>query len=286
MNSFPYPLGIDRGTNRMPAASEFADYHDAVDFQNSRLFGHQLGHQPPSDSWGAMAQRFRLDPRRDLDANLQVIASYLRPGDVFIDVGGGAGRVSLPLARSCREVVAVEPSPGMGAEFDASRMDAGIGNASRVQAEWMDADGIEGDVVFAGCVTYFVRDIVPFVEKLQASARRRVIVTLWSEPPACSAGLLFDLVYGEPQEPLDSSSRCCGRWISCPTCLCNRIPPGGRMQATPAVKTPWYGLWRARGSGPRTGNEPPAFWRTASTGCSSVGRTDSVRDGSDRSGSC
>ena len=51
----------------MPAASEFADYHDAVGFQNSRLFGHQ----PPSDSWGAMAQRFRLDPRRDLDANLQ-----------------------------------------------------------------------------------------------------------------------------------------------------------------------------------------------------------------------
>ncbi len=186
----------------MPAASEFADYHDAVDFQNSRLFGHQLGHQAPSDSWGAMAQRFRMDPRRDLDANLQVIASYLRPDDVFIDVGGGAGRVSLPLAQSCREVVAVEPSPGMGAEFDASRMDAGIGNASRVQAEWMDADGIEGDVVFAGCVTYFVRDIVPFVEKLQASARRRVIVTLWSEPPACSAGPLFDLVYGEPQEPL------------------------------------------------------------------------------------
>ena len=158
-----------------------------------------FGLQPPSDSWGAIAQRFRLDPRRDLDANLQEIASYLRPDDVFVDVGGGAGRVSLPLAQSCREVVVVEPSPGMGAEFDASRRDAGIGNASRVQAEWMDAGSIEGDVVFAGCVTYFVRDIVPFVEKLQASARRRVMITLWSEPPACSAGPLFDLVYGEPQ---------------------------------------------------------------------------------------
>ena len=90
----------------------------------------------------------------------------------------------------------------MGAEFDASRKEAGIGNASRVQAEWMDAEGIVGDVVFAGCVTYFVRDIVPFVEKLQASARRRVMVTLWSEPPACSAGPLFELVYGEPQEHL------------------------------------------------------------------------------------
>ena len=80
----------------MPAASEFADYHDAVDFQNSRLFGHQ----PPSDSWGAMAQRFRLDPRRDLDANLQVIASYLRPDDVFIDVGGGQAGYLFPLRRA------------------------------------------------------------------------------------------------------------------------------------------------------------------------------------------
>ena len=182
----------------MSAARGFADYHDAVDDQHFRLFGPQ----PPSDSWGALAQYFRFDPHRDLDASLQVIASYLRPDDVFIDVGGGAGRVSLPLARSCREVVMVEPSPGMGAEFDASRTEAGIHNASRVQAGWMDAEGIAGDVVFAGCVTYFVRDIVPFVEKLQASARRRVMVTLWSEPPDCSAGPLFELVYGEPQESL------------------------------------------------------------------------------------
>ena len=69
-----------------------------------------------------MAQIFRMDPDRDLE----VIASYLRPDDVFIDVGGGAGRVCLPLAQRYREVVMVEPSPGMGAEFDAIRKEAGI----------------------------------------------------------------------------------------------------------------------------------------------------------------
>ena len=198
LNSLQHPPGTAIGPSRMSAARDFAHHHDAVDDQRSRLFGPQ----PPSDYWGAMAQYFRMDPRRDLDASLQAIASYLRPDDVFIDVGGGAGRVSLPLAQICREVVVVEPSPGMGAEFDASRREAGIDNASRVQAEWMEAEGIEGDVVFAGSVTYFVRDIVPFVEKLQTSARRRVMVTLWSEPPACSAGPLFELVYGEPQESL------------------------------------------------------------------------------------
>ena len=181
----------------MSAATDYAARHDAVTTQHSRIFGPQ----PPSDFWGAMAQLFRMDPSRDLDPNLDVVASYLRADDVFIDVGGGAGRVGLPLARRCREVVMVEPSQGMGAEFDAIHREAGIRNARRVQAEWMDADDIVGDVVFAGCVTYFVGDIVPFLEKLVASARRRVMITLWSEPPGCNAGPLFRLAHGEPQEP-------------------------------------------------------------------------------------
>ena len=141
-----------------------------------------------------------MDPDRDPEPNLRIVSSHLRLGDVLVDVGGGAGRMCLPMARYCREVVMVEPSLGMGAEFDASRREAGIDNARRVQADWMDAVGIEGDVVFSGDVTYFVRDIVPFVEKLAAAARRRVMITLWSEPPPCRGGPLFRLAHGEAQE--------------------------------------------------------------------------------------
>ncbi len=43
----------------------------------------------------------------------EVIASYVRPDDVVVDVGGGAGRVCLPLALQCKEVLNIEPSPGM-----------------------------------------------------------------------------------------------------------------------------------------------------------------------------
>ena len=179
----------------MSAATDYAALQDAVATQHSRI----IGPQPVGDFWGNMAQLYRMDPHRDLDANLGVIASYLRPDDVFIDVGGGAGRVCLPMTQRCREVVMVEPSPGMGAEFDSTQGEAGIRNARRVQAEWMEATEVVGDVVFAGCVTYFVRDIVPFVEKLVRTARRRVIIALWSEPPGCSAGPLFELVHGEPQ---------------------------------------------------------------------------------------
>ena len=182
----------------MSAATDYAACQDAVAAQQPRIFGPE----PPGDPWGAAAGFFRMDPRRGPEPNLRIVSSYLRPEDVLVDVGGGAGRTCLPIARRCREVVMVEPSAGMGAEFDASRREAGIDNAWWIQADWMDAADIEGDVVFSGCVTYFVRDIVPFVEKLAAAARRRVMITLWSEPPPCRGAPLFRLAHGEDQELL------------------------------------------------------------------------------------
>jgi hypothetical protein len=54
-------------------------------------------------------------------------------------------------------------------------------------------------VTLVANVTYFVRDIVPFVRKLEAAARQRVIVLVWSEPPPNLNSRLFRLVYGEDQ---------------------------------------------------------------------------------------
>ncbi len=183
----------------MTAANDYAAHHDAIVAQRDRIYGPDR----PTDPWtGETARLFRFNPRRDLEPNLDVIASYVQPDDVVIDVGGGAGRVSLPLALRCREAVVVDPSPGMGAEFDASCDEAGVSNARRIEADWLDAPGVSGDVVFSADVAYFVRDIVPFIEKLQAAARRRVMITLWSEAPPNSAASLFRLVYGEDQAPV------------------------------------------------------------------------------------
>ena len=183
----------------MPAADQFATRLDAIAEQQARLFGEAS----TADPWTPrLARLFRFDPRRDPEPNLQVISQYVHPGDVFVDVGGGAGRVSLPMALRCREAIAVDPSPAMGAEFDGSRQEAGIANARRIQAEWMEATEVTGDVVFSADVTYFVRDIVPFIEKLAAAARRRVMITLWSVSPPNSEATLFELLYGEPMAPV------------------------------------------------------------------------------------
>ena len=183
----------------MTAADRFTILLDAVAEQQARLHGTD----PSADPWtGRLARLFRFDPHRPLGPNLECIAGYLRPEDVLVDVGGGAGRVSLPLALRCREAVVVDPSSGMGAEFDACRSEAGITNARRIQANWLDADGVEGDVVFTADVAYFVREIVPFIEKLQAAARRRVMITLWSVSPPNSEAVLYELLYGEPMSPV------------------------------------------------------------------------------------
>src|SRR5512145_2892947 len=183
----------------MTAAETYAACIDAVNAQRLRIHGHQ----PQEDRFGGPeAQRFRCDPHRSLDANLQVIVSYVQPDDVLIDVGGGAGRVGLPLALRCRQVINVDASPGMLAEFAACAAEAGITNARAILSDWLTAADIAGDVSLASSVTYFVRDIVPFIAKMVAASRRRVIITLWSVPTPNQNAPLFRLVYGEEPAPV------------------------------------------------------------------------------------
>ncbi|MSQ26262.1 MAG: hypothetical protein EXR49_08390 [Dehalococcoidia bacterium] len=59
-----------------------------------------------------------------------------------------------------------------------------------------------GDVALAAHVTYFVREIQPFVEKLRRAARRRVMLVLASSPPPNEHSALYEMAYGEPKLPL------------------------------------------------------------------------------------
>ncbi|MSQ26263.1 MAG: hypothetical protein EXR49_08395 [Dehalococcoidia bacterium] len=98
--------------------------------QRARLVG-----KAAADSWaGPRARLFREDPRCALDSNLAALAAYVRPGDTVIDVGGGAGRLGLPLALRCRKVINVEPSAGMVEQFTILAHEAGIANARVVPA--------------------------------------------------------------------------------------------------------------------------------------------------------
>jgi hypothetical protein len=162
----------------------------AYDAQQARLV-------PRDDAWAGLAQFFKLDPHRPLDPLLEKIASYVQPDDALIDVGGGAGRLSLPLALRCRDVVIIDPSPGMGEAFQNALEGSGINNARFVCQDWLACSGFEGDVALVTHVTYFVRQIAPFVEKLHSATKRRVIVGARSTPPPNQFAPFFRLVHNE-----------------------------------------------------------------------------------------
>jgi len=187
----------------MGAIEDYSALINAVESQRERLQGPR---QP--DLWGGeIAKRFRADPKRQMDDNYEILAAFVQPDDVFVDAGGGAGRFSLPMALRCREVINVDPSGGMGEEFDESAAEAGIANARFVLSDWLDVDGVQGDVVHAAHVTYFVSDIERFVAKLEGAARRRVIINLSSIAGPILNAKLFEMVYGEEQAIVPSHTK-------------------------------------------------------------------------------
>ncbi len=191
----------EAGTTRaVRAAGAAARKHDEMVAAREAQYVRTRGPQP--DTWGAIASRFRADPKRELDPFLEKLASFLGPADVLVDVGGGAGRNCLPMASHCRDVVNVEPSPGMLAEFRASADDAGITNARSMQSGWMESKRVEGDVMLAAHVTYFVPQIEPFIDKLENSCRRRIIIDVLTVPPPNQSTAFFGLVYGEELAPV------------------------------------------------------------------------------------
>lgn len=183
----------------MLAAESYAARVDAVLTQRMRL----RGPEPTGDAFAGLPADhpvLRSDPKRPLEPNLAIIASYVEADDVLIDVGGGGGRYSLPLALHCREVINVDPSPSMLAAFEANARQAGISNIRCIQASWpLDAPP-HGSLALVVHVTYLTRDIVPFVRELERVASRRVVMVVGNPPPPARNPETHGYVFGELSE--------------------------------------------------------------------------------------
>ncbi|HYM97251.1 MAG TPA: methyltransferase domain-containing protein [Candidatus Sulfotelmatobacter sp.] len=118
--------------------------------------------------WDRRAKSFARSTHTRSDEFLAVIDPFLSPRKTLLDVGAGTGRHAVPLAERVEWVTAVEPSEGMRAEI------APRDNMTVVASAWEDADVAPADLVICCHVLYGVEEPVPFITKLNDTARERV----------------------------------------------------------------------------------------------------------------
>lgn len=154
------------------------------------------------DFWEPLSSFFRADPRRTDDVEVQRLLREVRPSTTLLDVGGGAGRFALPLALHCQHVTVVEPSPGMGESLRQLAAEAGIDNVTLVAQRWEDAAVEPADVVLCAHVVYMIEDIAPFIMKLAAHAREKVLMPTYMQPPMARYAPFWRWVHGEDKHEL------------------------------------------------------------------------------------
>ena len=163
--------------------------------------------QEDADHYAPVAGLFRDDPRRRGDDVLERLLAIARPTDTWLDVGAGAGRYAFPLALAVREVIAVDPSAAMAAALRDGVREHGIENVRVVQGRWPATAAVFmplpfADASFIANVGHDTEEIGPFVDALDAAARRECIAVMQEHPPASAAAPFFLAVHGEAREPL------------------------------------------------------------------------------------
>ena len=137
--------------------SAIDNWKNRVESHHAQSIKAQGDSLPSGDFWSSRASYFRADPRRTEDPVLEKLFKMVRPESTVLDVGGGAGRLALPLALRCKHVTVAEPSDAMLEQLREGAKEAGIDNLSIVQATWDEAETEPADMIICAHVVYGVR---------------------------------------------------------------------------------------------------------------------------------
>ena len=180
----------------MGAADRYNAMVKATEDQQARLA------EPFGPSyWDRFAHTYRFDPERLPERPIREVIRRMEMEDEIIEVGGGAGRVGLPLRLRGKSLRNVEPSAAMREQFRLAVWQHGITQAEAIASTWPLNEPISADLVVSADVTYFISDIEPFLRAMHEAAQRRVAILTWTVPPPNVNAELFRLAFGEPQAP-------------------------------------------------------------------------------------
>ncbi|MEZ0239588.1 MAG: NTP transferase domain-containing protein [Chloroflexota bacterium] len=172
------------------------------------------------DFYRPVSALFRANPQRTDDPVLHALRSIVRRDDVVLDIGAGAGRYALPLATDVREVIALDPSTAMLAALREAMAEFGITNVRLLDGRWpLDPAEPGGaaalgelgplpvaDVALIAHVGYDVEAIGPFLDAMEAAARRTCVAVLMERSPGSMAAPFWPDVHGEARIALPALS--------------------------------------------------------------------------------
>jgi molybdenum cofactor cytidylyltransferase len=166
-----------------------------------------------ADFYAPVSSLFRADPARPDDPFLEALLGLVHPDDTILDIGCGAGRYALPLAGHVREVIGVDPSAAMLAGLREGMQEHGIRNIRIVAGRWPAAAAGLGvtaahaiaEVVLIAHVGYDVAPIGPFLDAMDAAARRQCVALLMDRAPASIADPFWPPVHGEARAALPAA---------------------------------------------------------------------------------
>ncbi len=161
---------------------------------------------PQHDYWERRADRFaRMNREFKLadDSLGQIVVKELQAGDTLLDIGAGAGRYVVALAPLVASVTAVEPSPTMRGHLQAEVERRAVTNVVIVPTPWEQTIVEPHDIVLVSHVLYPIADVVPFLRKVNAAARRTCYLTIRVDDMVPQLAPLWHEVWGQerPREP-------------------------------------------------------------------------------------
>jgi SAM-dependent methyltransferase len=168
------------------------------------------GFEPRPDCWAGQAGRFAAAGRQapQPDGFMRFLLPRLRPADRVLDIGAGAGRYEPSLAAAAREVVALEPSPAMREQLQRRLDEERLANVRLLPTGWPSAEPAECEVALAAHVLYGVREIEPFLRRMDAVATRGCYLLLAFRHPSSFISPFWERLYGQPRLPLPGALEC------------------------------------------------------------------------------
>ena len=140
----------------------------------------RLDSEPERSRWRRMAATYNRNALHgNAPAFADAIAAMVHTGETVLEIGPGTGGFTVPVAGRAARVLAVDMSDAMLEVLGAELVARGLGNVEPKLGEWPDVRVPVHDVVLAVNSLYRVLDIRTAIERMTATARRRVVVA-WS----------------------------------------------------------------------------------------------------------